>query len=120
MPVLIRNGHSLTGLAPLAVDLRIEREVDYTTEFTADGVARPTGGASAVLAGDTLDDDELAALMAQLGFTLEAPSVLVTVVLPDKYRTPTPWYGVATLAAPERRAWWNAVRVDLTGLVRAT
>lgn len=120
MQLYICPNHDLTALQPIAVPLRLDREVTYQVEAGADGVGRNIGGATASLAAEALAYDEAMLLLNQLGLSLNTPSRRVTVVLPDRHRIPTPFYGVVTLSVSgSGAAWWRDFRLEFTGLVRA-
>ena len=117
--VYIVKGHTLTGLLPLVIQLRVEKEVTYQVEYTTDGIGRNSGGATATLIAEALDYDEAMTLPDQCGLSLDIPSALCTVTLPDRHRIPTPFYGTVTVVVGQTRAWWLDFRLEFNRLVKA-
>lgn len=121
MPIYVASGHNVASLVPLAVDLRIERQLDYQRETSADGIERNIGGGFATLSGEALDYDEAILVLNQFGVSTTVPSALCTVALPDRHRLTIPFYGVVSLDAPTSNAgWWTDFRLQFTGLREVT
>ncbi len=119
--IYVKQGHTLTGLEPLAIPLRIEKQVKFQVDFTSDGIGRNVGGATATLIAEALDYAEARELLDQLGLDLYTPSALITVVLPDYHQLPTPYYGTVSLNMGETEGnWWTQFRLEFSGLVLAS
>lgn len=116
--MLVAQGHDLAGLAEIAVELKTEKELEYTKEATSDGIMRNVGGASMTLYAPAISFDEAELLLNQLGLTLQTPSAYVTVGVPDPFfRHYTLYYGVVTINANSTdNGWLTNFRIEFTGL----
>lgn len=119
MNLQFAQGHNnAAGLADFAVQPRVTKDIDYGAEYTANGVAKKTGGGAMQVEWDFLTYDELISLMNQFGVTHRAPSTQGTFLLPDWYQIPSVLNGQITLQVPRRtvRGIYENVIADITGL----
>jgi hypothetical protein len=111
-------GHNNSAdLADLAYEPVITKHLDFSAEFTANGVAKKIGGGTLQIRWDYLERAELITLMNQLAVNHREPSTEGTFLLPDWYRIPSIMNGQITLQVPgEGDGFYRNVIADITGL----
>lgn len=118
--IYVAQGHDVASLQPLSIELYVEEYPHYETEVSADGVARPIGGARAVLNAEALDYEEAIELLDQLGLSYSTPSAECTIRIKELHRIPVPFYGVVDLELYRSNgAWWEQFRLIFRRLVEA-
>lgn len=116
--IRVRQGHTTSTLYPLATKIVVEDYPTYDRVTDSTGIARNTGGAEAVLHASAISYDEMDALLYQFGLSLYTPAALITVEMPDYFRIPTRFYGVAEIEMKQVEGdWWKDVRIKLHNLI---
>lgn len=111
--------NNIAGLADFPIEPQITNDIDFSAEYTANGVAKKIGGGTMELQWSYLSQDELTELLQFFGVSHRAPSREATFVLPDWFRIYSMYNGQITMETPSRdneTGLFRNVKAILSGL----
>lgn len=112
------QGHNnASNLADFAVQPTLTEHMDFSPEYTANGVAKKIGGGSMQVRWAFLERDEFTSLLVQFGVNHRAPSTQGTFLIPDWFGINTVMNGQITIQTPdEGNGYYTNIVADITGL----
>lgn len=111
--------NNTANLADFPHEPQIKSDLDFSAEFTANGVAKKIGGGTMEVEWSYLTQDEFVELLQFFGVSHRAPSREGTFVLPDWFRIYSYFNGQITIETPSRdnsTGLFRNVKAVLSGL----